>query len=140
MTFSDRTTASARILIVDDHDDSRVVTRLVLEHEGYTVYEATSGEEGLRVALDRQPDLALVDIVLPGFDGLELARRITAQRGANGPRIIAVSALGRPTLADEASRAGCDAFLAKPVHIAELRRLVHEQLLHPRTKGQYAHV
>lgn len=137
--YSDSLMPSARILIVDDHDDSRVVTRLVLEHEGYTVFEASSGEEGFRVAREQQPDLALVDVVLPGFDGLELARRIAAERVTRSIRIIAVSALGRPTLADEAARAGCAAFLSKPVHIAELRRLVLEQLKLAGTKGQYAH-
>ncbi|MGH7678195.1 MAG: response regulator [Gemmatimonadaceae bacterium] len=139
MNFSENLRPSARILIVDDHDDSRVVTRLVLEHEGFTVYEASSGEEGFRLAVERQPDLMLVDVVLPGFDGLELARRIRSNRVIWNTRIIAVSALGRQTLPDEAVRAGCAAFLAKPVHIAELRRLVHEQLRFARTKGQYAH-
>jgi CheY-like chemotaxis protein len=139
MTFSDRLVSPARILIVDDHDDSRVVTRLVLEHQGYTVFEACSGEEGLRMALEQQPDIMLVDVVLPGFDGLELARRVRSNPVMRDTRIIAVSALGRASLPDEAVRAGCSAFLAKPVHIAELRRLVLEQLNPAGTKSQYAH-
>ena len=136
VTFSGSLTTPARILIVDDHEDSRVVTRLVLEHEGYVVDDASSGEEGLRLALEGNPDLVLVDVVLPGCDGLELSRRIRA-KGRN-MRIIAISALGKANLADDAVVAGCDAFLSKPIHIAALRVLVSEQLRDAKTKSQYA--
>ena len=122
-------TARARILIVDDHEDSRIVTRMVLEHAGYVVDEAASGGRGLALAIANQPDIAIVDIIMPEFDGLELTRRLRAHPRTSGTRIIAVTAMARPTLPHEAMLAGCDAFLMKPVSIAALRVLVVNQLL-----------
>lgn len=119
----------ARILVVDDHEDSRVVTRLVLEHAGYVVDEAASAGEGLALAISRAPDLAIVDIVLPGYDGLELSRRLRAHPRTCATRIIAITALAKPTLAHDASLAGCDGFLMKPISISTLRALVVSQLL-----------
>jgi CheY-like chemotaxis protein len=117
-----------RVLVVDDHEDSRTVTRMVLEHAGYDVTEATTGPEGLQRALEDQPDVALVDIVLPEFDGLELSRRIRANLGTREIRIVAVTALARSNIREASFLAGCDAFLAKPFHIAALRAVVFHQL------------
>jgi CheY-like chemotaxis protein len=117
-----------RVLVVDDHDDSRTVTRMVLEHAGYQVTEATTGPEGLRRAIEDQPDVALVDIVLPEYDGLELSRRIRAHRATSEVRIVAVTALARANIREASFLAGCDAFLTKPFHIASLRTIVFDQL------------
>ena len=66
------------VLIVDDHEDSRTVGRLVLESRGFHVIEAATGNEGLHKALTERPSVVLLDIVLPGIDGWEIARRIRA--------------------------------------------------------------
>ena len=124
-----------RVLVVDDHDDSRTVARMVLEHAGYRVSEAATGPEGLQSALDEQPDVALVDIALPEFDGLELARRIRANTQTCETRIVAVSAMGREDLREASYLAGCDAFLAKPFYIATLRRVVCDQLREARNSS-----
>jgi two-component system cell cycle response regulator DivK len=138
VTFASELPAPARILIVDDHEDSRVVTRLVLEHAGYVVDEAADGESGLAIAIDRPPDLVIVDIVLPAIDGLQLSRLLRAHPRTCDARIVAVTALGRTSVRDDAARAGCDAFLLKPVQVASLRATVLEQLLESKTKGQYS--
>jgi two-component system, cell cycle response regulator DivK len=117
-----------RVLVVDDHEDSRTVARMVLEHAGYDVTEASTGPEGLRRAIEDQPDVALVDIVLPEFDGLELSRRIRAHQTTSEMRIVAVTALARSNVREASFLAGCDAFLAKPFHIASLRTIVFDQL------------
>ena len=117
-----------RVLVVDDHEDSRTVTRMVLEHAGYQVSEATNGPEGLRRVLEDHPDVALVDIVLPDFDGFELSRRIRSHRETEHIRIIAVSAMLKASIREDSFLAGCDAFLAKPFHIASLRTAVFDQL------------
>jgi CheY-like chemotaxis protein len=118
------------ILVVDDHEDSRVVARMVLEHAGYAVSVAATGPEALAMAISRQPDLVLMDIVLPEMDGLEVSRRLRSHPSTKDTRIIAVTALGRSTIREESLRAGCDAFLTKPYHVAALRSIVFEQLLY----------
>lgn len=120
------------ILVVDDHEDSRVVARMVLEHAGYAVSVAATGPEALALAITRQPDLVLMDIVLPGLDGLEVSRRLRMHPSTRDTRIVAVTALGRSTIREESLRAGCDAFLTKPYHVAALRTIVFEQLLYGR--------
>jgi len=72
-----------RILVVEDNADAREMLRIVLELAGHEVHEAVDGPPGLAMALDLRPDIALVDIGLPGFDGLEMARRVRDAVGAS---------------------------------------------------------
>jgi CheY-like chemotaxis protein len=124
--------SGAHILVVDDHEDSRVVARMVLEHAGYEVSTASTGPEAFEAAIARQPDLILMDIVLPELDGLEVSRRLRSHPATRELRIIAVTALGRSTIREESLLAGCDAFLPKPYHVSTLRSVVFEQLLYAR--------
>jgi CheY-like chemotaxis protein len=128
LTFPKRGFADARILVVDDHDDSRIIARIVLEHDGYEVIEASTGPEALRCALDSLPDVILMDLILPELDGLEVTRRICADPAMNHARIVAMTASTRAHIQDDAFIAGCHDFLAKPFHIVDLRRVVLEQL------------
>ena len=75
--------AARRILVVEDNADAREMLRIVLELAGHEVHEAVDGPSGLAAALDLRPDIALVDIGLPGFDGLEIARRVRLATGAS---------------------------------------------------------
>ena len=120
---------SAHILVVDDHEDSRLVARTVLEHAGYTVSLAANGPDALRLAASLKPDLVLMDIVLPELDGLEVTRRLRADVRTHDLRIVAVTALARSTVREDALLAGCNAFLCKPYPVRTLRTLVFEQLL-----------
>ena len=120
---------SARILVVDDHEDSRHLARLVFEHAGYKVSLASTGGEGLERAFLELPDLIVADVVLPEIDGLELVTRLRLHPATCDVRIIALTADARPAVRDDAMRAGCNAFLVKPVQIATLRSVVLEQLL-----------
>src|ERR1700741_936819 len=106
-----------RILIVDDHEDSRIITRLVLEQAGFEVSEASTGTEGLRIAIEERPRLVLVDILLPEMDGLELSRRLRANAATREARLVALTASADKRTREQSMLAGCDAFLAKPVHI-----------------------
>jgi len=128
----------AHILVVDDHEDSRVVARMVLEHAGYGVSVAANGPEALAMAISRQPDLVLMDIVLPGLDGLEVSRRLRMHPSTKDTRIVAVTALGRSTIREESLMAGCDAFLTKPYHVSTLRTVVFEQLLYGKREPTWA--
>jgi CheY-like chemotaxis protein len=109
-----RAGAARRILVVEDNDDAREMVRLVLELAGHEVHEAVDGPSGLATALDVRPDVALLDIGLPGFDGLEIARRVRLAMGAS-IHLVALTGYGQPDDRRQALEAGFDAHLVKPV-------------------------
>jgi CheY-like chemotaxis protein/anti-sigma regulatory factor (Ser/Thr protein kinase) len=114
-----------RILIVEDNDDAREMLRALLELRRHTVREAIDGPSGLEAALQFQPDVALIDVGLPGLNGYEVARHLRASEGGKRMRLIALTGYGLPTDALRAREAGFDAHLVKPVHpdhLAEILR------------------
>jgi signal transduction histidine kinase/ActR/RegA family two-component response regulator len=102
-----------RIVLVDDQEDVCQAVAAMLAVDGHDVTTAADGHAGLALLLDHWPDVALIDIGLPGLDGLELARR--ARRQGYAGRMIAISGYGRASAVHEARRAGFDAYLVKPV-------------------------
>ncbi|QDV38525.1 PAS domain-containing hybrid sensor histidine kinase/response regulator [Tautonia plasticadhaerens] len=112
-----------RILIVEDHEDNREMLRTLLEMSGHRVETAADGIEALD-ALRRKPDLALLDVGLPGMDGMTLARAVRADPDLCGLRMVAITGYARPEDREEALSAGFDAHLPKPVPIEELDRLI----------------
>jgi two-component system, sensor histidine kinase len=112
-----------RVLVVEDNADGRDSLVTLLRTWGHRVAVARDGPEGLaRLRADR-PDVALVDIGLPGFDGNELARRA---RGGGGdvPRLVAMTGYGQPEDRTVAMAAGFDHYLVKPVEPDDLRRVL----------------
>jgi signal transduction histidine kinase/ActR/RegA family two-component response regulator len=107
--------AARRILVVEDNTDAREMLRHLLNLAGHEVHEAADGPGGLEASLRLRPDIALVDVGLPGFDGYELARRV---RGSAGPSIylVALTGYGQPDDRRLAMEAGFDAHLVKPVN------------------------
>ncbi|MGH7620167.1 MAG: response regulator [Gemmatimonadaceae bacterium] len=103
------------VLVIDDHDDSRTIARLVLESAGFRVLDARTGFEGLRVALDAKPMVVLLDLVLPGVDGWEIARLLRLESTTKDTVIVAVTAVSTTEEQDRALLAGCDEVLLKPV-------------------------
>jgi two-component system, cell cycle response regulator DivK len=103
------------VLVIDDHDDSRTIARLVLESAGFRVVDARTGFEGLRIALDAKPLVVLLDLVLPGVDGWEIARLLRLDSTMRDSIIVAVTAVATPEDHDRALLAGCDEVLTKPV-------------------------
>ena len=105
-----------RILTVEDDERIRTAVKLALEDEGWDVAEAEDGEEALS-AFNAQPcDVVLIDIMLPGIDGLEATRRIRALAGAAGRvPILAFTADLRPAFVQDCLAAGMDGCLAKPL-------------------------
>jgi len=103
-----------RVLIVEDSDDAREMLRYLLERAGHEVYDAADGATGLERALSLGPDVAVVDVGLPGLDGYELARRIRAS-GRNDMFLIAVTGYGQPEARRRGLDAGFDAYLTKPI-------------------------
>ena len=116
--------AARRILIVEDNDDARETLRTLLELRRHTVREAIDGPSGIQAALHFQPDVALIDVGLPGLDGYEVARQLRASEGAKRMRLIALTGYGLPADALRAREAGFDAHFVKPVHPDQLAEIL----------------
>jgi PAS domain S-box-containing protein len=111
-----------RLLIIDDNVDAREGLAGLLRLAGHEVHEADDGPHGLASALDLRPEVVLVDIGLPGFDGFELARKLKAT-GAS-PSLIAVTGYGTPDQRRLGAEAGFDAYLIKPIAVKALLELL----------------
>jgi CheY-like chemotaxis protein len=102
------------VLLIEDNADARETLRALLEAEGHRVDEAVDGAAGLARAETARPDIALIDIGLPGIDGYEVARRLRARLGAR-PILVAISGYGQLNDRLRSLAAGFDAHLTKPV-------------------------
>lgn len=102
------------ILIVDDNPMNLKLAKVVLETEGYNVRTAVDAEEALRLVESQLPELILMDIQLPGMDGLELTRRLKTSAKTAGVTIIAVTAYAMNGDEQKALAAGCDGYIRKP--------------------------
>jgi two-component system CheB/CheR fusion protein len=102
-------------MIVEDNADARDMLRTLLELDGHTVYEASDGAAGLDAILALRPDLAFVDIGLPGVDGFEVARRLRAQENGGPTKLVALTGYGQEADARRTREAGFDLHLIKPI-------------------------
>lgn len=119
-----RAQAPRRILIVEDNADAREMLRIMLELRHHTVREAADGPSAIEAAKEFQPDIAIIDIGLPGLDGYEVARHLRTSGGTPGLRLIAITGYGQSKDALRAREAGFDAHLVKPVHPDRLAELL----------------
>jgi two-component system cell cycle response regulator DivK len=117
-----------RILIVDDNPQNLKLARVLLLGEGYDVATAADAEEALRVLEGFDPALVLMDVQLPGMDGLELTRRLKADPARAGILVVALTAYAMKGDEEKAVAAGCDGYIAKPLDIEELPRLIAAKL------------
>lgn len=116
-----------RVLVVEDDESTRAAYRAILELAGWAVDEAAGGDEALRVAGRRPPEIALVDISIPGLDGWETTRRLKGEAATARVPVIAVTGHALDGDRQRAREAGCDAYLVKPIAprqlLAEVDRL-----------------
>jgi two-component system cell cycle response regulator DivK len=116
------------VLIVEDNEKNMKLARDVLQAKGYSTVEAVTGEEGVKLAKERKPDLVLMDIQLPGISGIEAFKQIRADAKTKAIPVIALTASVTPTDRTAITAAGFDAFLGKPINLKEfvetVRRLV----------------
>jgi CheY-like chemotaxis protein len=109
--------------VVEDHEDNRQALVALLEHIGCVVECAADGEEGARAIVETRPDVAIVDIGLPGMDGYAVAQHVRdALR--QGIVLVALTGYGQPRDRQMAEQAGFDVHLRKPVEVNQLRALV----------------
>jgi len=104
-----------RVLIVEDQADIRKLIRMTLEFEPYEIHEAAYGTEGLALAVEVQPDLILLDVMMPGeLDGLQVCARVRALPALQATRVVLLTARGQTQDRDAGQRAGADEYLIKP--------------------------
>ncbi|HYF48283.1 MAG TPA: PAS domain S-box protein [Planctomycetota bacterium] len=120
---------SHRVLVVEDNADSRESLETLLSAWGHTVETAADGNEGVRKGIWFRPDIALVDLGLPGIDGYEVARQMREQLGQN-VMLVALTGYGQPEDRRRAKEAGFDLHLVKPANIEELERIVSSRVHH----------
>ncbi len=119
------------ILVVDDNPMNLKLARLLLGTEGYEVRTAGRAEEALAVLQSYHPRVILMDVQLPGIDGLELTRQIKSDPSFRDIIILAVTAYAMASDEKRAFEAGCDGYITKPIDTRSLGELVRTYLDHP---------
>ncbi len=109
--------AGELILVVEDNEKNRKLVRDVLTFKGYEVIETESGEDGVRLAKERLPRLVLMDIQLPGIDGIEALRQLRADERTRAIPVIAVTASALDRDRQKIMAAGFDGYQAKPLNV-----------------------
>jgi two-component system cell cycle response regulator DivK len=112
------------VLYVEDNYHNRRIVRKILESRGYTVVEAEDGVSGLSMIRELKPPLILMDIGLPGIDGLELVGLVKADKALSHIPVIALTASAMAGDRERFLAAGCDDYLSKPVQAMELIKMV----------------
>ena len=110
-----------KILIIEDNDDNRDILKHQLEYLGYEVVEAVDGLEGLNQVAKEQPDLVIVDIMMPGIDGKEVARRLRADSKTKDLPVLAATVLFHSEDIHSCLAAGCNDVLTKPFTLQQLK-------------------
>jgi two-component system, cell cycle response regulator DivK len=123
--------AGELILLVEDNDKNRKLVRDVLTVKGYRLVEAENGEDGVRLALEHHPALILMDIQLPGINGIEALRRLRADTATSAIPVIAVTASAMTHDRQAIMAAGFDAYQSKPISVRPFIDLVREVLDRP---------
>lgn len=119
----------ARVLIIDDSADMLSLLRMFFERRtDHEVILTQNGREGLEKAYREQPDIALVDVMMPGIDGYEVVRRLRGDPRTKDMHLVILTARGQPVDRDAALEAGADAHLTKPVNMEELEQTVNDLL------------
>ena len=118
----------ATILLVEDFDDTRLIMKLWLMKQGYHVVEAENGEDAVTLAEQLHPDLIIMDMMMPGLNGLDATRRIREYQSLRKTPIVAVSAYGANEYRARAIAAGCDEYVSTPFEPDALGELIQRLL------------
>jgi two-component system, cell cycle response regulator DivK len=118
----------SKVLIIEDNVTNMKLAVVLLESAGHSVVVATSAETGLTLAREQQPDLILMDIQLPGMDGLEATAILKGDQATRSIRVIALTALAMKGDEERIRLAGCDGYVAKPLRYKEFLATISAQL------------
>lgn len=128
MSSTDVDISSSRILIADDIQQNRELLEAYLADEGYEILMAADGQETMRLVDQQQPDLVLLDIMMPRMSGYEVCAHLKADPVRRSIPVLVVTALNEMGDIEKAVEAGCDDFLTKPVNRLELKTRVRSLL------------
>ena len=128
MSTSDIDISSSRVLIADDIQQNRELLEAYLADEGYEILMASDGQQTMQMVDQQQPDLILLDIMMPRMSGYEVCSQIKGDPARRGILVLMVTALNEAGDIEKAVNAGCDDFLTKPVNRLELRTRVRSLL------------
>jgi len=128
MQTSDIDISSSRVLIADDIQQNRELLEAYLADEGYEILMAADGQQTMQMVDQYQPDLILLDIMMPRMSGYEVCAQIKSDPARRGIPVLMVTALNEAGDIEKAVNAGCDDFLTKPVNRLELRTRVRSLL------------
>jgi two-component system cell cycle response regulator DivK len=124
----------AKILIVEDNADNMLLSIILLESAGHTVLTAGDAETALALARSDLPDLILMDVHLPGMDGLQATALLKGDAATRGIPVVVLTALAMKGDAERIRAAGCDGYLAKPMRTKEFLSAVAAHLAAPVTE------
>jgi CheY-like chemotaxis protein len=113
-----------KILLVEDFDDTRLMMKMWLEKRGYHVIEAETGEQAIALAQREAPDLIIMDVMMPGMNGLDATQRIRQYQALRRTPIVAVSAYGADEYRRLALQAGCNEYVSTPFEPTALAELI----------------
>ena len=108
------------VLVAEDHEDSRLLFKFFLESKGCRVVEAGDGLEAVTMVERERPDLVLMDVGLPGLDGLSVTRRLRAREALRALPVVIISGHAAAADRDRAVAAGCSEYLTKPLEMKQL--------------------
>ena len=123
------------VLVVEDNPANMTLATFLLKSAGHTVLSATDAETGLTLARNEQPDLILMDIQLPGMDGLQATALLKADETTRAIPVIALTALAMKGDEERIRAAGCDGYIAKPLAYREFLSTISTQLVRARLYG-----
>ena len=115
-------------MVVEDYDDTRLLLKIGLEQLGYSVLEASNGQEAVDIAGREHPDLILMDLDLPILDGIAATQRIRQHADLESVPIVAVTAYPMSYTHVKAFAKGCNEYMSKPIDMTELANLVNRYL------------
>lgn len=118
----------AKVLIIEDNPTNMTLAVFLLQSAGHTVLSATDAEAGLTLARDEQPNLILMDIQLPGMDGLQATALLKQEEATRAIPVIALTALAMKGDEERIRAAGCDGYIAKPMRYQEFLTAIAAQL------------
>ncbi|MGC9384410.1 MAG: response regulator [Kosmotogaceae bacterium] len=128
-------TEAKRILVIEDNENNMYLITFILERNGFEVIGARNATNGINLAIEKDPDLIIMDIQLPDIDGLEATRRIkSTEKGSKMP-IVAVTSYAMTGDREKALSAGCDGYIEKPINPETIVSEIEKHLPRPNKGG-----
>lgn len=118
----------AKILYIEDNEANRMLMRFMLEPHGYELLEAEDAEAGLRMAAEQRPELILMDLQLPGMDGITARKKLKENQETRDIKVIAVTSFAMKDDREKALAAGFEDFVSKPIDTEQIIETIKKQL------------